>query len=106
MLRVSGEHLGQEPDLGALTDARVDPVTPDARELLAVADAVVLRDPDELPIAVERLVVALGPEAAVRAVAVAANFQMMNRMLDAIGVDYGGSPELAATIGVPFPVRG
>jgi hypothetical protein len=105
MLRVSGEHLGQEPDLRALTDARVEPVTPYARELTAVADAAVLRDADELPIAVERLVVALGPHAAVRTVAVAANFQMMNRMLDAIGVDHGGSPQLADAIGVPFPTR-
>ena len=88
-----------------MSDATVDPITPGGRELLALADAAVLGDALELPSATDRLVEAVGPSAAVRAVAVAANFQMMNRMLDAIGVDYGGSPQLAADIGVRFPTR-
>lgn len=105
MLRVSSQHLDRAADLGALSDASVDPVTPSGRQLMAFADAVVLGDDLELPQATERLVAAVGPSGAGRAAAIAANFQMMNRMLDAIGVDYGGSPELAADIGVPFAAR-
>lgn len=105
MLRVSSEHLDRAADLGALSDASVDPVTPGGRQLMAFTDAAVLGDDLELPTATERLVAAVGPAGAVRAAAIAANFQMMNRMLDAIGVDYGGSPDLAADIGVPFATR-
>ena len=105
MLRASSQHLGRAADLGALSDASVDPVTPGGRQLMAFADAVVLGDDLELPPASERLVAAVGPAGAVRAAAIAANFQMMNRMLDAIGVDYGGSAGLAADIGVPFATR-
>ncbi len=105
MLRASSQNLGRAADLSALSDASVEPVTPGGRRLMAFADAVVLADDLELPTACERLVAAVGAAGTVRAAAIAANFQMMNRMLDAIGVDYGGSADLAADIGVPFATR-
>jgi hypothetical protein len=105
MLRVSGDHLGRRPDLGALSAATADPGTPAGPELLALADAVVRADERAAADAAPALVDIVGTAGAVRAVAVAANFQMMNRMLDAIGVDYGGSEAIATAIGVPFTTR-
>ncbi len=64
----------------------VDSGVPGDAELTAVTDAVVLRDPDELETAVARSVERLGAATTVRAMAVAGNFEMMNRLLDAAGV--------------------
>ncbi|MDX2381743.1 MAG: hypothetical protein QNM02_18540 [Acidimicrobiia bacterium] len=105
MLRVSGQHLGRTPELGALSNSVPDPMTPAGPELLALTDAVVSADGDGAAQAAERLTEVLGEPSTVRAIAVAANFQMMNRMLDAIGVDYGGNEQIAAAIGVPFTTR-
>lgn len=106
MLRVSGRHLERPPDLAALSGASDDPGTPAGPELIALADAVVRADAAATAVAGERLAGIVGAPGAVRAVAVAANFQMMNRMLDAIGVDYGGSERIATAIGVPLITRG
>ena len=45
-----------------------------------------LRDTDEIEPARTELVTALGEPAAIRAFATAGNFQMMNRLLDGLGV--------------------
>jgi hypothetical protein len=52
---------------------------------------------------------AAGPAAVVRAAAVAGNFQMMNRLVDATGVPVGASMwEIADELGIrpPRPVTG
>jgi hypothetical protein len=72
-------------DLHAVRDARIDPLLPSGRELLAVADAVALWDHDEMPIARAALVDAVGEAGAVRAMGVAGNYAMMNRVLDGVG---------------------
>ena len=55
------------------------------REIFARTDAVVLRDADEYPDARIRAELRFGRDATDRMVMVAANFQQMNRMMDAIG---------------------
>ena len=56
-----------------------------ADELLALTDAVILRDNAEYPDARVRAELRFGRDGADRIAMVAANFQMMNRLLDAIG---------------------
>ena len=84
----------------------VDSLVPGDAVLGALTDAAVLRDPDEMPVARARAVEELGPATTVRALAVAGNFEMMNRLLDAIGV---GPPrathDIGEAIGVPLPAR-
>ena len=72
-------------NLHAVRDAGQDPLLPAGRELLAVSDAVALWDRDEMPIARAALVDAVGETGAVRAMGVAGNYAMMNRVLDGIG---------------------
>ena len=85
MLRASSEQTGVPLDLRAVADSTIDPLTPLGPELLAFTDALVLRDTDELEPAREDLRL-LGGENAVRGAAgVVATFEMMNRILDAIG---------------------
>ena len=97
MLRASGRHLGRPPALGAVSGVDDDPVTPAGREIIELTDAVVAADATAVAEAGDRLSEVVGSPGAVRVVAVAANFQMMNRMLDAIGVT--GSPsEVGARI--------
>ena len=87
----------------------VDPVLPLGRELLDFVDAAVLGDGHELPTARRDLREASGPDVVLSAAAVSANFQMMNRLLDAIGGPVDPSLfDLAADLGVELPahVRG
>lgn len=104
MLRASAHKFEAKVALRALTDAGVELGVADSRELLAAADAAVLRDVDEIEVARSNLVSAVGEQGAVRAFATAGNFEMMNRLLDALGV---GPPDrvmdLAAEIGVVVP---
>lgn len=80
--------------------------TRNARELIAATDAAVLRDPDEIAAARTALVAALGKDRAIRTFATAGNFEMMNRLLDGLGV---GPAEvfrpLAEEIGVAIPTH-
>lgn len=84
----------------------VDSNVPGDAVLSALADAAVLRDGDEIGSARRRCLDALGPATTVRAAAVVANFEMMNRLLDGIGV---GPPRrmlpIGDEIGVPLPGR-
>lgn len=90
----------------AVGDTSVDSGLPGGAALSAVVDAAVLRDEDEMPIARAAAIEQIGPPATMRALAVAGNFEMMNRLLDAIGV--GPSPQMrdvGDAIGVPLPAR-
>lgn len=81
-----------------------DPLLPNGGALLAFADAAVLRDDDEIGPARQALLDRAGPEAVVRAAAVAGNFEMMNRLLDAVGVAVGGrQAALADELGLRLP---
>lgn len=85
MLRVS---LGQnERDLAPrpIIDGCGDCQVAHADEIMALVDAAVLRDDDEYPDARIRAELALGRAGADRIAMVAGNFEMMNRLLDAIG---------------------
>lgn len=104
MLRASSRHTGRPADLRAIVNPFTDPLVPAGRELLAFTDAAVLGDADEMPIAREALVRGAGQAATIRAAAVAGNFQMMNRLLDALGVRVGPSAlRLADELDIAVP---
>lgn len=104
MLRASSTRTHRPVDLRALVDPARDPLLPAGRELLAFTDAAVLRDPHEMPAARDALLRAAGEAAVIRAAACAGNFEMMNRLLDAIGVPVStGGMALAADLGLAVP---
>ncbi len=106
MLRASADETGRSHNLGALVDPVADPLLPAGRELLAFTDAAVLGDVEEMDAARSALLAAAGESAVVRAAAVAGNFQMMNRLLDAVGVRVARSGlDLAAELGLSVPVH-
>ncbi len=104
MLRWSVQTTGAELDLAGVADPMVDPLVPAGRELLALADAVVLRDEQERDAALEALVPLVDNAGAVRAAAVIANFEMMNRNLDAMGIGpTDAMAEIASDLRIPWP---
>ena len=106
MLRASAEATGEPVDMRGVGLVAVDSGVPGDGALSALTDAAVLRDVDEIDAARGRCIDALGPVTATRAAAVAANFEMMNRLLDAVGV--GPTRQMLPTgdeIGVPLPAR-
>ena len=84
MLRASAEKTNRPLDLRSVVDAGTDPELDWGRALLEFTDALVLGDHDELPIARQRLLEVSGEAATVRAAGCVGNFQMMNRVLDAV----------------------
>jgi len=95
LLRASAQHTNALVELRGLTDPSIDTKVPAAAELMRFADAIVDRNDGRLAASRDALVDKLGEEAAVAAAGVAANFEMMNRVLDAAGVDV---PESAWTL--------
>lgn len=85
MLRASVDHHGGElqPEriVGGADECGVD----GTKEIFALTDAVVLHDTSEYPDARIRAELRFGRDATDRMAMVAANFQQMNRMMDAIG---------------------
>ncbi len=107
MLRASAEALHQRIDLRAVSDSVADPLLPGGRELRCLVDAVVLRDGEEREEAIGPLLEAVGVEGAVRAAAVIGNFEMMNRLLDGIGVGpFEGMTDIAPDLGISWPPEG
>ncbi|MEJ7801123.1 MAG: alkylhydroperoxidase-related (seleno)protein, partial [Ilumatobacter sp.] len=90
MLRASAQTTGQAIDLGAVTDRAPDPLLSAGPGLRAGASAVI-RTVCSLGPARSVLAATAGQYAVVRAAAVAGNFQMMNRLVDATGVPIGAS---------------
>jgi len=77
-----------------------------ADEIMALVDASVLRDSDEYPDARVRAELALGRDGADRIAMVAGNFEMMNRLLDAIGTPVGRPLHpLAEEMGLSVPAH-
>ncbi len=98
MLRASAQQTGRPYDLSAIAHPDRDTQLPAGSALLDFVTAVIHRTGD-LPAARARLVATVGAAGAVRAAAVAANFQMMNRLVDATGVPIGPSlREIAAEL--------
>lgn len=88
MLRASTELSGQDADLRAVTDGEAAAASgiDHGAELAALAEAIVGDDEAALARARARLDAAMGPEALVDAVAVAANFERMVRIADGTGI--------------------
>lgn len=90
MLRASAHATGTPVELRAITDRSDDPLIEAGCELLAFVTALI-HDDAALSGARAALRDAAGLDAVVRASAVAGNFQMMNRLVDATGVPIGAS---------------
>lgn len=100
MLRASAETEGIEVDARAVVDPARDSGISAGRALLFFTD--VLVGEGDLAGARTRLVDEIGPEAAARAAAVVANFEMMNRVLDAGQVRVPASQRaFLAEVGLP-----
>ncbi len=82
MLRASAEHNHTEVDLRGVTHLSIDPRVAGGRALVAFTRALVIQE-GSLHEARETLASQLGAAAAARAAAVAGNFEMMNRLVDA-----------------------
>jgi hypothetical protein len=103
---VSTKANREDIDLRSVGNASIDSRLRGGAALVALTDAAIRRDEDELPAARDAAIDALGAPSTMRALAVAGNFEMMNRLLDAIGV--GPAPQMRDTgeaIGVPLPAR-
>ena len=101
MLRASAHANGTTVELRAITDRAADPGIAAGSELLAFVTALLAGDAPQLDAARRALDAAAGPAAAIRAAAVAGNFQMMNRLVDATGVPVGRSLRaIAADLGL------
>lgn len=85
MLRASAHQTGRPVELSAISHPDRDSLLPAGRELLAFTTALI-RGGGDLSGARDRLCESVGIAGAVRAAAVAGNFQMMNRLVDATGV--------------------
>lgn len=90
MLRASARHTGRPVDLAAIAHPDRDSLLPGGRELLDFVTALMTAS-DDLPGARERLSDVVGVVGAIRAAAIAGNFEMMNRLVDATGVPIGAS---------------
>lgn len=81
MLRESSELAGMSVDVRGVVDISIGTSVPAGHELVGFADALVSRV--GLEKARESLVGSVGPIATARAAGVVANFETMNRILDA-----------------------
>lgn len=90
MLRASAHHTGRPVDLTSIAHPDRDSKVPAGRKLIEFVTAL-LGGTDDLSADHDRLAEAAGAMGAVRAAAVAGNFQMMNRLVDATGVPIGAS---------------
>lgn len=103
-LRESARHLGQDPDIRSVINSAIDPNLPLGHEMLGYCDAIVLQDPDELPIARNDLLEAAGPEVVNSVAGVTASFELMNRLLDSTGAPvHGFLTDIIEELGVVVP---
>ena len=87
MLSWSIEETNQQIDLLPIADGEGDPLLPGGSELIGFVDATL--SGHEIAPARAAVVAALGAEAAADAAAVTANFEMMNRIADGVGMPVG-----------------
>ena len=100
MLRESSTKEGTPAHLRGLVDTSVDLAVHVGEHLRGLSTALVARDRPRLDNARSLIVAALGEEAAVTSIGVVANFQMMNRALDAVGIPAQSDPSIADELGV------
>lgn len=74
-------------DLAGIADSRVDPLLPGGRELVALGRAARQDAVDRRFL--DAVAGVIGASAAFDAAAVAANFEIMNRVVDAVGLPIG-----------------
>ena len=91
---------GNPARLRGLIDTSVDIGIREYEALASLSTALLARDQASASAAREALVSAVGAAAAVRSIGVVANFQMMNRALDAVGIPAHLDPTLATDLGV------
>ena len=104
MLRASVEHHGGSLDAATIPKGCGDCGVTGADEIFALTDAVVMRDNAEYPDARVRAELRFGRDGTDRIAMVAANFQMMNRLMDAIGGPVSARMDLlAAEMGLVVP---
>ncbi|MCA1691753.1 MAG: hypothetical protein LC733_05965 [Actinobacteria bacterium] len=87
MLRWSAQETGRRVDLAGVVDAGIDPGLTGGRELAALGRAAAGNRVDRAPL--DAAAAAIGAPAAFDAAAVAANFEIMNRVVDAVGLPVG-----------------
>lgn len=110
MLSSSAQHIGRRVDLRGIGDAAIDPLIDGGRALAALGRAAAGSEVDPEPL--ERVAGELSPEVASDAAAVAANFEIMNRVVDGVGLPFGRgrarqmAAEIAAVGAGGFPHAG
>lgn len=107
MLSWSALETGRPVNLTGIVDPAIDPQVPGGAGLVSLGRAIATTIPDRAPL--DAVATAIGLSAAIDAAAVAANFQVMNRVVDATGLPIGRhrreeSAELIAALGLDrFP---
>ena len=87
LLRASGEYTGDDYDLSAvLGDSGKDTGIPHADVLIRFAETAIAYDDDATAAAREAAIGQMGEAALVDAAAIAANFDAIDRVADAIGI--------------------
>ncbi len=86
MLRASSRHFGFEADLRAIGKTGFESGVPHGTELVAFSEAVLGQDRERLAATRDALASALGAAAVADTAAVAANFQMMDRIANGCGI--------------------
>ena len=87
MLRWSAQETGRTIDFSGIVDTAVAPGIAGGPELVALARAAIGHDVDAAP--AQKVASVIGPDAAVRAAAVAGAFELYNRIVDATGLPVG-----------------
>ena len=106
MLRESSTKEGIPAELRGLTDTGIDLGVRFGSDLRDLSTAMVERDRVSTDRARGRILAALGSQAAVTAIGVVANFQMMNRALDAVGIPAHLDPAIADALDVDLATFG
>jgi hypothetical protein len=86
MLRESGKMSGQTYNLTGAINPSVDSGVENGRELVKFADAITGVSTDALNVARDAVVSEMGSPAVVSASVIAANFSMLDRIANAIGI--------------------
>lgn len=86
MLRASATRTKRTVAIRSIADPGIDPQLEWGRELLAFTDAAVNADAESMASARDALELVGGSDAVVRAAGCVGTFQMMNRLMDVLGV--------------------
>lgn len=90
LLRESGQKHGTPVNMMALTQAGADSGVPDGDVLIAFANAVTGNDPAALEAARTALEDRMGPNGLVESALIAANFSLVDRLANSVGIPMEG----------------